>query len=191
MIFKNKIFVFDDIISKIEQENIKTIFLKDEFPWYFVSDVTNSELVKIDKRPGFKHSFVIDEKSNSSYLDVVIPIIKNSCKKINYDFKKILKSRTFLQLPLNLKGDYNLDSPHIDSIINHLVILYYVLDSDGDTIIFHNKYKKNNDVAFDELKEYKKITPKQGRVVIFDGYYYHSAFQPKNNLRCVINTNVI
>ena len=191
MIFKNKIFVFDDIISKIEQENIKTIFLKDQFPWYFVSDVTNSELVKIDKRPGFKHSFVIDEKSNSSYLDVVIPIIKNSCKKINYDFKKILKSRTFLQLPLNLKGDYNLDSPHIDSIINHLVILYYVLDSDGDTIIFHNKYKKNSDVAFDELKEYKKITPKQGRVVIFDGHYYHSAFQPKNNLRCVINTNVI
>ena len=103
MIFKNKIFVFDDIISKIEQENIKTIFLKDQFPWYFVSDVTNSELVKIDKRPGFKHSFVIDEKSNSSYLDVVIPIIKNSCKKINYDFKKILKSRTFLQLPLNVK----------------------------------------------------------------------------------------
>ena len=33
----------------------------------------------------------------------------------------------------------------------------------------------------------KRITPKQGRVVLFDGSYYHTAEQPLNNIRCVVN----
>ena len=35
-----------------------------------------------------------------------------------------------------------------------------------------------------------RVTPKQGRAVIFDGKYYHTAEQPKDNLRCIINFNV-
>ena len=33
----------------------------------------------------------------------------------------------------------------------------------------------------------KKVTPKQGRVVLFDGAYYHTAQQPNNNIRCIVN----
>ena len=32
-----------------------------------------------------------------------------------------------------------------------------------------------------------KVTPKQGRVVLFDGALYHTAQQPNNNIRCVVN----
>ena len=52
----------------------------------------------------------------------------------------------------------------------HLALLYYVNDSDGDTIIYENKKT---------LKIKKTIKPKQGRIVIFDGSYWHSGSQPK------------
>ena len=43
-------------------------------------------------------------------------------------------------------------------------------DSDGDTIIYNYKTKKEGDVPFfEDVKEKKRITPKQGRVVIFAG----------------------
>jgi hypothetical protein len=35
-----------------------------------------------------------------------------------------------------------------------------------------------------------RVTPKQGRAVIFDGKYYHTARQPKDKLRCIINFNI-
>jgi len=39
-------------------------------------------------------------------------------------------------------------------------------------------------------KLYKKVKPKQGRLLIFDGSVVHTAYQPKKNIRCVINFNV-
>ena len=41
-----------------------------------------------------------------------------------------------------------------------------------------------------EAKSYtikQKVTPKQGRMVIFDGTLYHTAEQPEDNIRCVVN----
>jgi len=41
------------------------------------------------------------------------------------------------------------------------------------------------------MKVYKRVTPKQGRVVIFNGLHWHTAEQPKDNVRCIINYNLI
>ena len=68
---------------------------------------------------------------------------------------------------------------------DHIVALYYVCDSDGDTII----YNERKDLGV-EAKSYtikQKVTPKQGRMVIFDGTLFHTAEQPQNNMRCVVN----
>ena len=51
-------------------------------------------------------------------------------------------------------------------------MLYYVLDSDGDTIIYNEKKDSDNYT----IK--KRVTPKQGKVVLFDGQLYHTAEQP-------------
>ena len=42
-----------------------------------------------------------------------------------------------------------------------------------------------------ELEELKRVTPKSGRVVMFNGRRWHTAAQPVNNVRCIINYNVI
>ena len=67
-----------------------------------------------------------------------------------------------------------------------MVALYYVCDSDGDTIIYNERHQPANKVY--TVKQ--KVTPKQGRMVLFDGSLYHTAEQPEHNVRCVVNYNL-
>ena len=126
---------------------------------------------------------------------MLVPMIDASCKSVDYNYKYIIQGRSFLQLPLKGLSD-ELDVNHVDRKENHLVILYYVKDSDGDTIIYQNRYQnKYYSVMFpekeEETKELKRVSPKQGRVVIFDGAFYHTAEQPQKDVRLIINYNVI
>ena len=184
--------VFDDIIDKSLQEEIKTSLLIQDFPWFFLSDVTSS-VVGNQARPGFFHLFVDKTETNSDYYDLIKPIIYKTINKFNLKITQVDQSRAFLQVPLSLKN-YTVDNAHVDSSSPHLVILYYVIDSDGDTIIYDKKWEKGmQDLNSEETKKLlikKRVTPKQGRVVVFNGSYWHTAEQPKNNNRCVINTNI-
>ena len=83
--------------------------------------------------------------------------------------------------------------PHIDlANFKHLVILYYVTDADGETVIYDNQFVENEKIPnFEDLKEKQRVMPKQGRVVCFDGYYWHTSQQPSKGTRCIINYNVV
>ena len=188
---KNKILVFDDIIDLEYQEKIKKVLLSDyeykgyEFPWYFTQDVTNPLNSNTQKRSAFYHGYVVTDDDTIGTIDSVfhylfVPLIDNSCSKIGKQDVTIIKGRSFLQLPINFKGERE-DSPHVDITDDHFVMLYYVCDSDGDTIIFNEREKS------EKYTIQKRVTPKQGRVVLFDGTFYHTAEQPIDNVRCVIN----
>ena len=75
----------------------------------------------------------------------------------------------------------------------HLVVLYYVNDSDGDTVIYKQKYnQKENKIPYmKDMEELKRITPKQGRVIMFNGDNFHTAQQPIKNVRCIVNYNIM
>jgi hypothetical protein len=163
--------VVENCISKSNQNDIKkTMFgLQRNFPWYFAQDVSYDEGKQ--QRPALFHDFVLKKYNiNSDFFDMVKPIVKD---------KNVIQARAILQLPLNKKLlNKSFDTPHIDSKEPHLVYLYYVVDSDGQTLFLKNK------------KVIKKIKPKQGRLVIFNGNIYHTAEQPEKGKRCVINFNV-
>ena len=108
-------------------------------------------------------------------------MIDKVCKKIGKQDVTVIKGRSFLQLPINYKGERE-DTPHVDIADDHFVMLYYVCDSDGDTIIYNEKF-----ISEKGFTKKIKVTPKQGRVVLFDGALYHTAQQPNNNIRCVVN----
>ena len=188
---KNKILVFDDIIDLEYQERIKSILLGDEtfegyyFPWYFTQDVTKQKDKDSQKRSAFFHGYVRDNDDTIGTIDsvfhyLIVSLLESACNKIDKQSVNVIQGRSFLQLPINYKGERE-DSPHIDTSDDHFVMLYYVCDSDGDTIIYNEQEKS------DSYTVQKRITPKQGRVVLFDGSYYHTAEQPLNNIRCVIN----
>jgi ectoine hydroxylase-related dioxygenase (phytanoyl-CoA dioxygenase family) len=60
------------------------------------------------------------------------------------------------------------------------VVFYYVNDADGDTVFFD----QNHQVM-------KSVSPKKGRLIIFDGTLYHGGGIPKKGPRCAINFNIL
>ena len=200
MILDKEITVIDNFIDKEYQEKIKQTLIGNkpflyeneefDFDWYFVTDVTDAFASpdRQQKRCALSHVYYgidWDEDEFDPLNSLFVPMLSEVCKKINIDNLKILQGRSFLQFPLNLK-DKTPDTPHID-IENkeHIVALYYVCDSDGDTIIYNERKDQGLEAKTYTIKE--KVTPKQGRMVIFDGTLYHTAEQPENNVRCVVN----
>jgi hypothetical protein len=202
MKWKKQIWVFDDIISIAQQEEVKNTVMGMDFPWFFVPDITGGH--SRDKRPGFSHNFiragVINTNTTEAHIKMLEMLVGPCMEKIkektasvgNYS---VFSSRTFLQLPLSTIKGGEYDAPHVDLFDEHFALLYYVCDSDGDTVIFENMYSKEKPKRkpplLRKLKEKIRVTPKQGRVVIFDGFYWHTATQPSKNVRCVINTDVV
>ncbi len=186
----NKILVFDDVIDLEYQNIIKEILLGDrqykgyDFPWYLTHDVTKPAKADSQLRPAFFHGYVdYPSELSSVFHDLFIRLIQNSCAKINRKNVDVIQGRSFCQLPIS-SDKMSVDTPHIDTKDDHFVMLYYVCDSDGDTIIYNEQIKSDNYTIR------KRVTPKQGRVVLFDGSYYHTAEQPLNNIRCVVNYNL-
>ena len=186
----SEIIVIDNIIDLDYQEQIKSILLgeinyKDyEFPWNYTKDVTKSDCQDSQKRPAFTHGYVkLSGIVISEFHDIFLNLIKVCCHRLQMTEVDVIQGRSFLQLPLTTKKG-KVDTPHIDTDDKHFVMLYYVCNSDGDTIIYNEK------VQSDEYTIKKSVTPKQGRVVLFDGGLYHPAEQPTKDTRCVVNYNL-
>jgi hypothetical protein len=196
MISKGEILVIDDFIDKDYQEDIKDVLLGKEewddllFPWHYIDDVTAAFEDDNQGRPGLSHVYVEynDDKTSdivSDFHNLFIPLLELACDVLEIPSARIVQGRSFLQFPLNLKSKED-DTPHIDldEGERHIVVLYYVQDSDGDTVIYHER------IESDTYTIKQKVTPKQGRVVIFDGGQYHTAQQAINTVRCIVNYNL-
>jgi len=192
----NKIYVIDDMIDVEYQNAIKNVLMgsyfykNKEFPWFYISDVTDSHNAYSQNRSAMCHKCVYyNEETNVSkrhtiFHSMFICLLLTACKRMDIKNVDVLQGRSFLQFPLNLK-DKTVDTPHIDIKRKHFVVLYYVCDSDGDTIIYNERELS------DSYTVKESVTPKQGRTVIFDGSLYHTAQQPMNNIRCVVNYNLL
>ena len=183
-------FVVDNFVPYTLQEQIKHTLLVEDFPWFYVNDITS--LDGSQQRPAFSH-LIYDDFKKVSNLDIDY-LAHFGAYQVDFPLNGIKRAKTLLQLPLNLTfSGYELDHLHVDMPEAHLVVLYYVIDADGDTIIcdhaFDGTERKN--LQAENFKVIEKVTPKQGRAVIFDGRYYHTAEQPKNGMRCIINLNVV
>ena len=196
MIDKGGILIIDDFIDKDYQEDIKDVLLGKEewgdllFPWHYIDDVTAAFEDNNQGRPGLSHVYVEynDDKTSdivSDFHDLFIPLLELACETLEVPSARIVQGRSFMQFPLNLQSDED-DTPHIDleEGERHIVVLYYVKDSDGDTVIYNERTESNTYTVK------QKVTPKQGRVVIFDGGQYHTAQQAINSVRCIVNYNL-
>jgi hypothetical protein len=191
MIDKGGILVIDDFIDKDYQEEIKDNLMGDcDFPWYYIDDVTAAYEDGNQGRPGLSHVYIerCDDGSSeiiSDFHDLFLPLLNKACEVLEVSKASIVQGRSFLQFPLNLDSCDD-DTPHIDlkEGERHIVVLYYVVTSDGDTVIYNQRTES------DRYTVKQKVTPKQGRVVIFDGGLYHTAQQALKKIRCIVNYNL-
>jgi len=200
MIGENEVIVIDDLVNIEYQNYIKDILIGEEsykdqnFPWYYTEDVTGAGDYDSQHRTALGHNYVElldDDKTTSiisNFHELFVPMLKKACSRVGMYQSNVIQGRSFLQFPLNLKNPLEPDTPHIDIYRRkHLVVLYYVCDSDGDTIIYNEREYERPDGMY-TIKQ--KVTPKQGRAVLFDGMLMHTAMQPINNIRCVVNYNL-
>ena len=193
MIGEGEIIVIDDFISLEYQEKIKQdlLGLDNDFPWLYSEDVTGAGDYDSQHRAALGHQYVSlndDDISEitSVYHHLFTPLLSKACQYLKMPETEVIQGRSFLQFPLVNVDTSVVDTPHIDldEGFEHTVVLYYVVSSDGDTIIYNERTES------DTYTEKQRVTPKQGRVVIFDGGQYHTAQQCKDRIRCIANYNL-
>ena len=180
------ILIIDDIVPKSYQDAIEEFIFNNnnQFNWFFIKDITRGG----DNFNNFGFNHGMKEENGditSNYLTFFMPMVYIATEKINVKYNNIIKARTFLQIPRNSKS-HNI--PHIDLTHPHLVFLYYVNDSDGDTFLFEETLDDTPNPQEDYQFNIKQtVSPKKGRGLIFNGNRYHASSNPTQIPRCVIN----
>ena len=122
------------------------------------------------------------------------PFLKKLELKFNFTIDKVIRSKInwiFRESNHNKNGYY---PPHTDSLEDHWVLLYYICDSDGDTLMFKETQNeiKFHEVSNQTLNIMNSIKHKMGRGVLFHGSRYHCGLPPiESNFRITFNHNFI
>lgn len=177
------VFVYDDIVPKFMQDYFQgIIFGKTE-----TTDMYPTVDFSIKYEPTAEENGIIPVSFNhilkssarlSPHLENFSKLVNIACEHKKLLLKDILYGRVFLTTPQITTLDYY--APHTDLPYPHWVVLYYVNDADGDTVFFDNY---NNIIT--------TVTPKKGRIVLFNGLIKHSGGIPKTHARCIVNFDIL
>jgi hypothetical protein len=176
--------VLDNVIS-----DKYSLFLFDKMmslPWTFVPNLSYGHASDYSTA-GFSYNFFLNKayKSNkeegntqTSEYNYITPLLLEALDKFNVDgdINSVFRSRA--RLTLNREKSVPEDK-HVDYNFPHLVLLYYINNTDGDTILYEG----------DRIIE--KITPRRRRCVLFDGSITHASSSSTLSPRIVINNNLL
>jgi hypothetical protein len=178
--------IIDDSLDPSFVDDVEKFLFSNWFPWYYVDNVAMEGVTDASYlRVGFSHLFYGEENKNNynlqNFEQLKTIITANTSGRID-------RIRAFIHIPVpgELRVDH--DTVHVDKEIPHRVVVYYVNDSDGDTLIFNKHYTDCK--STDPTDVVMRVTPKKGRIVLFDGSQYHCATPPSKNPRCIINFNL-
>jgi hypothetical protein len=100
--------------------------------------------------------------------------------------RKIASCKLNLTFPNPEFGEEDHFPAHYDTTDRAIIAIYYVNDSDGDTLFF----KERNDRGLYEID--KRLTPKKGSLAYFNESVLHANYPPrKSRARCIINFNFL
>ena len=187
--------VIDDFIPPYHQECIEREL--SSVSWKHNSNISgignaplfNEDLSLSDSQSGFASNiFSTDStKNNDILLGLCLPIVARATKIIP-DSVRLDRIRA----GMFLKGS-GLHTPHVDYFFEHYTVLYYANESDGDTYLFNETVTPSDSAPIypNNFTVMERVSPKRGRVLIFNGLNYHSSSLPSlNNERMAININL-
>ena len=175
---KKFIEVCDNLIHPSIANKIESLLTSDKVDYHYVQNITGGGNKKKDYLPGFSYNFIISEPNfYTPYHFFLSHVLYKLSDFFNFHINTIVKARSFLQVPTFNSSP---NSIHTDLPYDHWVCLYYVTDSDGDTILFD-----------DDNNEIQRVPPKKGRIVFFDGSIKHCSSSPSKTHRSVLNFDFI
>jgi hypothetical protein len=175
--------VIEKLLPKDMEIRLHALMTGIQFPWYWnaeniVAEKPDEDLFQLT------HMFYLDQKEPSSHWKSVSMIVNYFVRKTNIQVKRIVR----------VKGNLITNTPHksesIENLIhldverewpgNYVSFVYYVMDSDGDTVIY----------ADDKKTIVETSPPIRGNCVWFDSKTWHRSSVPANHKRRVV-INVI
>jgi len=168
--------VYDNFLPTEFSDELLQLHTNCEFSWFLHKSTINVGVIDenaVDS-PQLCHTFFnLDNQINSPYFDDVIRILDYLPK----NRRELFRIKSNLNLNYTNYSVHNYQPRHKDmNIDNHNSLLYYINDSDGDTLFF-----KDDTIV-------KKVAPKKNRAVYFNSSIEHAGSNPiKSPTRIVIN----
>jgi hypothetical protein len=198
---KSMIQIHDDCVESKYFNALKNeIFDFKHMPW-FLSQYTAYKQKSTDTDDfSFSHLAIKNSNNISELAPYARMCINEAFKNLGKSEPEILRVRFGLILKSH---KHKVHGPHVDHHYPHQTGLLYLNDSDGDTYFYDNYYEPESNMknlhqfeyyekyVKDKLKFQQSITPKNNRLVLFNGYQYHASSCPTNTpLRVVMNFNI-
>ena len=193
--------ILDDLFDKDFQNQIEDCMF--DCHWHFFNDGSLGQKspdskyrefcnpLEYDIAPSFNCDLMIP--LNSKPYEKISLITHDVCNKINFNIEKI--ERCYGAIGAFIPNKTRKNYIHVNRDVPHLVLLYYVNDSDGDTVIYDKTiddipYSVRYPEEYYDMNITHKVTPKKGRVLVFDGKYYHAPSSPTKSMRCIITLDL-
>ena len=172
-------------IPKPYQDLVESELGSSEMLWTYQEEVARGAAPFQTSFGGFSHmAYLTDEQapSASPMSSLLLPILFIFCEKAKLEFRALLRIRVglFTRTP----GIIQHHNPHIDFSQPHRTAVYYVNDSDGDTVVFNETI---DDVSVEASAQHANqgrftlagtVPPKKGKMACFDGRHYHASSYP-------------
>lgn len=172
----------DDVVPRTYQDQIETETSR--MPWFFQAESGRRTEVAASYS-GFSNTvFHINDQAGGlpQLTALLLPLLLVFCDKAGTPFQTLLRIRIGLFPQTMIDVPHH--NPHVDFYQAHHNALYYVNDSDGDTIVFNETF---HDVSMEESTAYTRdarftvahrASPKKGRMIGFNGSHYHASMHP-------------
>jgi hypothetical protein len=196
----NFVEVIDDFLSPSYFKHLsENVFGDDNFPWYYSDDASYPD----------RNRYSINglEKNNSFGFNVSIFYdgkFNNNCSKevtsSVYPFALMVKDKLRASSILRIRADLTvwnptnlMHGPHVDYEGFHYSSVFYLNETDGNTVIFNEKVPNRKGISHVDdfsLTIKESIEPKPNRLILFDGTYIHTGHSPsKYQCRKLLNSN--
>ena len=193
--------IIDDIIPPSYQNHINNLINAKEFPWYFGQSINyNPNKLKyedpnITDAPGFGHLILDPEtgQQNSPMYPHILPVLFFLEQNTGIVVDQVKRIRVRRTIPVTGHTLEKYTPAHVDlsQSEEYKSLVYYVEDSDGDTVLFDTEYNEENGdtvIFTDTKKQIVRVPPKKGRGFFFKGKVFHSGNCPVNyKQRTIIN----
>jgi hypothetical protein len=179
--------IIDNFLPIGYYNHLESLILSPEFDWHILDNITNESGDEYSKT-GFTHEILMFNESRSKHLDFIKPFLMTIDGMIGGEGP--LRCRADMLININQEV---LHTPHIDipsSESNYVTAIFYIGDSDGETVIYNERRKKINASIPDNLTIQRTVEPKANRLVLFAGDTWHTGHSPTQHpKRVLLNSN--
>jgi hypothetical protein len=174
--------LIQNIIKKEDAQKIKDVIDNPHFSWYFQDNIIDNK--PTDQISGFLHFFYKEGNIVCPTALMLIPLFVAFQEKTKLKIIDIVRVQANLILNQITNKKINKNSIHTDINYNEkrkfISLVYYVLDSDGDTIVYNK-----------DMTEKERASPIINNLIWFKSHELHAATLPKlHKKRIVINSIV-